>query len=218
MNKFIKVLTTIVITLLLTVVVFVPKSEAAISGENVSELRGVWVSTVSNIDITTQKGTGEKAIKDYQNVLLTILDKVESTGLNAIFFQIRPANDALYESKYNVWSEFLAGYGVNPGWDMLSWFIEKAHERGIELHAWLNPYRVTASSVTNGKTAEEIKQIKLDLRAKTLNNNIGRYIDVYIPISKCQSLFWRSSNKFFNTFLRISSVGIPNARATTLPA
>ncbi|MBQ2892016.1 MAG: family 10 glycosylhydrolase [Bacilli bacterium] len=169
MNKFIKVLTTIVITLLLTVVVFVPKSEAAISGENVSELRGVWVSTVSNIDITTQKGTGEKAIKDYQNVLLTILDKVESTGLNAIFFQIRPANDALYESKYNVWSEFLAGYGVNPGWDMLSWFIEKAHERGIELHAWLNPYRVTASSVTSGKTAEEIEQIKLDLRAKTLN-------------------------------------------------
>ena len=168
MNKFIKVLTTIVITMLLALVVFVPKTEAAITGEDVSELRGVWVSTVSNIDISKQNGTAESSIKEYQTKLIAILDKVESYGLNAIFFQIRPANDALYESAYNPWSEFLAGYGVNPGWDMLGWFIEKAHERGIELHAWLNPYRVTASTVTNGKTQEEIEQIKLDLRAKTL--------------------------------------------------
>ena len=169
MNKFIKVLTTIVITMLLALVVFVPKTEAAITGEDVSELRGVWVSTVSNIDISRQNGTAESSIKEYQAKLTAILDKVESYGLNAIFFQIRPANDALYESAYNPWSEFLAGYGVNPGWDMLGWFIEKAHERGIELHAWLNPYRVTASTVTSGKTQEEIKQIKLDLRTKTLN-------------------------------------------------
>ena len=163
MRKLIKVLTTFVITLLLTLVVSAPKTEAAITGEDVSELRGVWVSTVSNIDISKQNGTTQKAIKEYQGKLTAILDKVENFGLNAIFFQIRPANDALYESAYNPWSEFLAGFGVNPGWDMLSWFINEAHARGIELHAWLNPYRVTASQVSG-----DIKQAKLDLRAKTL--------------------------------------------------
>ena len=66
--------------------------------------------------------------------------------MNAIFFQVRPANDAFYPSQYNPWSDYLAGYGVDPGWDPLAWMIEVTHAEGIEFHAWLNPYRTSVTS------------------------------------------------------------------------
>ena len=165
MNKIIKVLSSLAIVLLLTITFSTPKVEAAISGDDVVELRGVWVATVSNIDIAKQNGTTEKAINAYKQQLVAIMDRVEALGLNAIFFQIRPANDAFYESKFNPYSPYFAGLGVDPGWDMLTWFTDECHARGIELHAWLNPYRVTGGNVIeNGMTTEQIKQLKLNLR------------------------------------------------------
>ncbi len=169
MNKIIKVLTSLTIVFLLSLVFTTPKVNAAISGDDIEELRGVWVSTVSNIDIAKQTNTTEKAINDYKAKLLSIIERVEFLGLNAIFFQIRPANDALYDSELNPYSKYLVGYGVNPGWDMLGWFIERCHERGIELHAWLNPYRVTGeTTITDGMTTEEINQVKFNLRDQLL--------------------------------------------------
>ncbi len=125
-----------------------------------TELRAVWVATVSNIDIAKQTGTSESDIKAWQDQYLAILDKAEAYHLNAIVFQIRPCNDAFYPSKYNPWSQFLYLYGKDPGWDPLAWMIEVTHERGMEYHAWLNPYR--ASVDTNISIASNSAILKYD--------------------------------------------------------
>ena len=147
------------------------KTDATANNVTPVELRGVWVATVDNIDVAKQNGTTESAQKAYKQKLLDIIDKVEYYGMNTIFFQIRPANDAFYESKYNPWSQFLAGRGVNPGWDVLTWFLDECHARGIEVHAWLNPYRVSSGNIINNSmTAEEVKNVKLSFRAQMKND------------------------------------------------
>ncbi len=103
------------------------------------ELRGSWVSTVSNIDIEKQA-----TIEQYKASYLKILNTFESFHMNAVFFQVRPTNDAFYISNLNPWSRFLIGSeGRDPGWDPLDWMIKVTHERGMEFHAWLNPYRAS---------------------------------------------------------------------------
>lgn len=112
------------------------------------EFRSVWVCSVSNMDVDKQMGTSPEAIKAWQNQYLAILNNSKEMGMNAIIFQVRPCNDAFYPSKYNPWSEFLVGYGVDPGWDPLEWMIEVTHEAGLEYHAWLNPYRTSTSTLS----------------------------------------------------------------------
>ena len=111
-----------------------------------SEMRGVWVATVYNIAIGKQKDTSQKAINDYKAEFLTILDRMEEYGMNTLFFQIRPSNDAFYKSKLNPWSQFLVGAGIDPGWDPLEWMIEETHKRGFDFQCWMNAYRVTTES------------------------------------------------------------------------
>ena len=86
---------------------------------------------------------------------------MERYNINTVFFQVRPANDAFYRSEYNAWSMFLLGDGRDPGWDPLEWMIEETHKRGMEFHAWLNPYRVSASTMTPNpdQTVEEMKMV-----------------------------------------------------------
>lgn len=112
-----------------------------------SEMRGVWVATVYNIAIGKQNGTSEDAINDYKAEFLTILDRMEEFGMNTLFFQIRPSNDAFYKSELNPWSQFLVGPGIDPGWDPLEWMIDETHKRGFDFQCWMNAYRVTCHSV-----------------------------------------------------------------------
>src|SRR4029078_11610973 len=103
------------------------------------EFRGVWVATVANIDWPSNPGL--PAEKQHEE-LIAILDKSVELKLNAVIFQVRPMADALYESKLEPWSEFLTGTSVNtPGYDPLAFAVSEAHARGLELHAWFNPYR-----------------------------------------------------------------------------
>lgn len=111
-----------------------------------TEMRAVWVSTVGNMDMPRLIGTDEKSINTWKEYYLSILDTAQSHHLNTIIFQVRPSNDAFYPSKYNPWSEFLWQYGKDPGWDPLEWMIEVTHERGMEYHAWMNPYRASTST------------------------------------------------------------------------
>lgn len=113
-----------------------------------TEFRAVWVATVYNIDMPVIKGSTQKDIEDWKAYYIQILDKVEMYNMNAVVFQIRPCNDAFYPSKYNPWSEYLFG-GKDPGFDPLEWMIEVTHERGIEYHAWLNPYRASTKVGTS---------------------------------------------------------------------
>ncbi|MDX3612445.1 family 10 glycosylhydrolase [Streptomyces europaeiscabiei] len=104
------------------------------------ELRGMWLATVSNRDWPSAPGL----TADQQRAeLLTHLDTAVARRLNAVIFQVRPTADALWPSPHEPWSQYLTGtQGKDPGWDPLGTAVEEAHARGLELHAWFNPYRI----------------------------------------------------------------------------
>ncbi|MDQ3546272.1 MAG: family 10 glycosylhydrolase [Verrucomicrobiota bacterium] len=111
------------------------------------EFRGVWVATVYNLDWPSKPGLPAATQKAQ---LRALLDRAAVLKLNAILLQVRPASDALYASKKEPWSKFLTGSaGVSPGYDPLEFAIAEAHARGIELHAWVNPFRAAVSSSEN---------------------------------------------------------------------
>jgi uncharacterized lipoprotein YddW (UPF0748 family) len=110
------------------------------------ELRGAWVTSVFNLDWPTSR-TASPATQ--QAELLRIMDTLRNTGFNTIFLQVRTGSDALYQSPYEPWSYYLTGTeGVAPSpfWDPLQFAVDAAHERGLELHAWVNPYRARTGS------------------------------------------------------------------------
>lgn len=150
-----------------------------------AEMRGVWVATVYNIAISKQNGLSEKAIIDYKNEFLSILDRTEEFGMNTIFFQVRPSNDAFYESELNPWSQFLVGSGVNPGWDPLEWMIDETHKRGFRFMCWMNAFRVTTETyVTNGSALSlpvtELVQMKHDALANLAEGNFAKEHPEYV--------------------------------------
>ena len=108
------------------------------------EFRGAWVASVHNLDWPSKPGLSGAAQKAE---LRAILDRAAELKLNAILLQVRPASDALYASAKEPWSQFLTGaQGVSPGYDPLEFAIADAHARGIELHAWINPFRAATNA------------------------------------------------------------------------
>ena len=109
------------------------------------EFRGVWVATVANIDWPSRPGL---AVDEQKREAIAILDKVAALHLNAVVLQVRTAADALYDSKLEPWSSVLTGHqGVapEPYYDPLAFWIEESHRRGLQLHAWFNPFRARAA-------------------------------------------------------------------------
>ena len=105
------------------------------------EFRGVWVATVNNLDWPSKRAL---STAEQQAELIAMLDRMAATHLNAIIFHVRPNTDAFYQSDIEPWSDYLTGElgkAPEPFYDPLAFAIEEAHKRGIELHAWLNPYR-----------------------------------------------------------------------------
>lgn len=105
------------------------------------ELRGVWVASVENIDWPSKKNL---SVEQQKQEFIQLLEMHKANGMNAIFMQIRPAGDALYPSPYEPWSEYLTGkqgLAPYPYYDPLEFMISETHKRGMEFHAWLNPYR-----------------------------------------------------------------------------
>ncbi len=108
------------------------------------EFRAMWVATVYNLTYPT---SGSLNATQLRAELQSIVDAAASTGLNAIVFQIRPESDAVYRSTIEPWSRFLTGtQGRDPGLDPLDVLITMAHQRAIEVHAWMNPYRGAADT------------------------------------------------------------------------
>lgn len=117
----------------------------AITAKAEISFRGAWIATVANIDWPTEAAMGDT--EKQQEEMIWLLDSLESLGVNAIIFQVRPTADALYYSELEPVSHWLTGKQGSWGekskeWDPLEWTIERAHERGMEVHVWLNPYRV----------------------------------------------------------------------------
>ncbi|MEV4347037.1 family 10 glycosylhydrolase [Actinoplanes sp. NPDC049596] len=106
------------------------------------ELRGMWLTTVTNIDFPSRRGLSEAQVKaEYQHWL----DVAVGQRHNAIFVHVRPSGDAFWPSAYAPWSEWLTGRrdGKSPGWDPMAYMVAEAHKRNLEFHAWFNPYRGT---------------------------------------------------------------------------
>ncbi|GAA1146932.1 family 10 glycosylhydrolase [Streptomyces javensis] len=104
------------------------------------EFRGMWLATVANRDWPSRPGL---PAQQQRAELLGFLDTAVSRRLNAVVFQVRPTADALWPSPYEPWAECLTGVqGKDPGWDPLGTAVREAHRRGLELHAWFNPYRI----------------------------------------------------------------------------
>lgn len=118
------------------------ETDAVIKPDN--GLHGVWLTTAGNTDFPSKQGLSAAS---QENEADTILNKVKSLGLNAIFLQVRPNSDALYKSSIYPWSSVLTGtQGKDPGYDPLAYFVEEAHKRGIKLIAWVNPYRAQSKA------------------------------------------------------------------------
>lgn len=124
------------------------------------EMRTVWIATVSNIDWPQTRGTGTATINKQKKQLTDLLDGFVKANMNSVCLQVRPMADALYKSSYEPWSSYLTGTrGQDPGWDPLAFAVEECHKRGLEINAWVNPYRFSNSSGNDCTTAID-KQLK----------------------------------------------------------
>jgi len=125
------------------------------------EFRGVWVATVANIDWPSRKGL---SADEQKKELVALLDKFQALNFNAVVLQVRPMCDALYESKLEPWSEYLTGtQGKSPGYDPLAFAVAEAHKRGLELHAWLNPYRAWTPTAKSTAASNHLTKARPDL-------------------------------------------------------
>lgn len=116
--------------------------------------RGAWIATVANIDWPSEAAVGDSATQQHEMTFL--LDSLHSLGLNAIIFQVRPTADALYRSSFEPSSHWLTGtQGSSLTWDPLAWTIEEAHKRHMEVHVWLNPYRVNLAKTDTTAICED---------------------------------------------------------------
>jgi len=144
------------------VVPVVPTPPAAITVPTLPrEFRGLWIATVGNIDWPSRTGL---TVAAQQAELTAILDLARTTGLNAIVLQVRASGDALFPSVLEPWTKSFSGtQGVSPGWDPLAFAVTEAHERGLELHAWFNPFRAANLSDSAKLDAQHLAKRRPDL-------------------------------------------------------
>ena len=145
------------------------------------EFRSVWLTTASSIDWPKYKAKTETGRKAQQLELTYIFDELVKGNMNAACFQVRGRSDAFYKSSYEPWSQDLTGTrGQDPGYDPLAFAIEEAHKRGLELHVWVNPFRVTTtgSLSTSDKVYQNCKQWILKYNNGSFN---GQFFDPGYP-------------------------------------
>lgn len=144
-----------------------------------SEIRACWVSSIGNMDFPSRKGLSAAQLRSEIDAILV---NCKNMGLNTIYFQVRPNGDALYRSDIFPWSEYLSGkQGVAPdrGFDPLKYFVEKAHKNNVQLHAWINPYRI-------GTGKDVVKSLSKDNPAVqhpeyAIQSETGLYYDPGLP-------------------------------------
>jgi len=149
------------------------------------EFRGAWVASVANIDWPSRPGL---STWEQQAELIAILNRCVALNFNAVILQVRPAADALYDSPYEPWSAYLTGVegrAPEPYYDPLTFAVAEAHKRGLELHAWFNPYRARHPSAHGSAALSHIATLHPELvRA------YGRYqwMDPGEPAVRAQTL------------------------------
>lgn len=114
-------------------------------------MRGIWLATVSRLDwppVASVNGrSADQRIAMQKQALIAKLDNLKQLGINTVFFQVKPDSTALWSSKILPWSDMLTGnIGEYPGYDPLQFMLDEAHKRGMKVHAWFNPYRVSTNT------------------------------------------------------------------------
>src|SRR5687768_14929078 len=130
--------------------------------QNKKEFRGVWIATVDNLDWPPRPISNSD---EQKAELLRMLDMHKANGINAIIMQVRAAADAFYPSTFEPWSEWLTGKQgrrPTPYFDPLQFVITETHKRGMEFHAWLNPYRANFNISSASIAANHITRIHPD--------------------------------------------------------
>ena len=149
-----------------------PVKENVTKREKNQEMRGVWVASVENLDYPAAPTASAKELRAQADAVLEGADK---NGFNAVFLQVRPCSDALYSSEIYPWSRYLTGQqGTAPDsdFDPLAYWVKEAHKRGIELHAWINPYRIA-------KGQEEWEKLAADSPARQHPDWVVQYGEGY---------------------------------------
>lgn len=131
------------------------------SRQSQEPVRGVWLATVSRLDWPPETSINATSpairVSQQQEALKAKLDKLKTLGINTVFFQVKPDGTALWTSKILPWSDVLTGkIGEDPGYDPLQFMLDEAHKRGMKVHAWLNPYRVSVN--TKPATIEKLNR------------------------------------------------------------
>ena len=148
--------------LLIVIAFHATQAQPNLADKHVFEFRGVWVATIENIDWPSKKGlSNEEQKAEY----IALLDLHQKNGMNAIIMQVRPAGDALYPSTLEPWSEYLMGkQGLPPSpfYDPLAFMIKETHKRGMEFHAWINPYRAVFSTKKSSIAPSHITRLHPD--------------------------------------------------------
>lgn len=123
---------------------------ATTPAKNTQPVRGIWLATVSRLDwppVNSVNMSASLRVSQQQAALRNKLDKLKSLGINTVFFQVKPDGTALWPSKILPWSDMLTGtIGQDPGYDPLQFILDEAHKRGMKVHAWFNPYRVSVNT------------------------------------------------------------------------
>ncbi len=145
--------------------------DGSINVRHERELRGAWISTVYNGTWPSKPGLSPA---DAKSELIAIFDALATARMNVVFFQIRAESDAFYASAIEPWSRFLTGtQGRDPGWDPLAFAVEEGHRRGLEVHAWLNPYR----ALVDAKIAAASSHVTKTLAGAIRSYGTQRWMD-----------------------------------------
>lgn len=162
------------IPVLFLLIIFNNISKAQIPNYPKREFRGVWIASVVNIDWPSKSGL---TTEQQKQELISILDKHQKQGINAVMFQVRPATDALYAKSTEPWSQWLTGkqgQAPSPFYDPLEFATVECHKRGMEIHAWFNPYRavfdIAKSSVAENHITKQKPEWFFNYGGKKLFN------------------------------------------------
>lgn len=166
--------------LALALVMMIPYANTAKAGSDSSqpkrEMRAAWIASVENIDMPSGKDKEE-----FKAWAEDTMSEIEDQNFNTAIFQVKPAGDALYPSDIEPWSSYITGetQGTNPGYDPLQIMLDAAHQRGIELHAWVNPYRLTMPG--DGLSDLSDKNVAVQHPDWVVNYGDQYYLDPGIP-------------------------------------
>lgn len=143
---------TLLTVLLLSLIITAPVTA------QLHELRSFWIATVWRLDWPQTAGTSVTAANQQKRQMTELLDRLAEANYNAIWFQVRSMCDAMYDSKYEPWSSNLTDFrGATPAYDPLEFIVEECHKRGMECHAWINPFRFSTGTAYDTANDNEMR-------------------------------------------------------------